>query len=116
MIDVKATILQTLIKQFNKLRKLAVNEPAAFKKILHLIILDDMYDWGVYLGVDDCELKELAEMRKDYILCNSLFKMQDSCRMNPYVNVNLPQNNDTWKRVWDAPDVLEIDGSQVKPL
>lgn len=27
---------------------------------------------------------------------------------NFYVNVNTPQNNDTWKRVWDAPDVIEV--------
>lgn len=108
MIDVKATILQTIKVQFNKLRKLAINEPKNFKKILWLVIMDDLYDWGVYLGVDGCTLEKLAEKRKDFILCNSIFNIKDAPMMHPYINVNTPQTNDTWKRSWDAPDLIVL--------
>lgn len=116
MIDVKATILQTIIKQFERLRKLADNDTSAFKKILYLIVMDDLYEWGVYLGVDDCVLQELSTKRSDYILCNSIFRMKEASRMKPYVSVNTPQSNDTWKRVWDAPDLSEIDLEKIEEL
>jgi len=49
MIDVKRTIFRNLKKGMDKLRLLANNDTKLFKKILFLIVLDDMYDWSDYL-------------------------------------------------------------------
>lgn len=108
IIDIKSTILQTIKNQFEKLRKLAVNDTHAFKKIINLIMLDDMYDWGVYLGVDECTLQRLAEIKKQFIFCNPIFSIQNTVVEHSYVNVNTPQNGDTWKRVWDSPNVTIV--------
>jgi hypothetical protein len=50
MINVKNTIYSTIKDRVDKLRFLAVNDSKAFKKILYLIIMDDVYDWSNYLG------------------------------------------------------------------
>jgi hypothetical protein len=50
MINVKDTIYSTIKDRIDKLRFLAVNDSKVFKKILYLIIMDDIYDWSKYLG------------------------------------------------------------------
>jgi hypothetical protein len=49
MIDVKMTILETIKDKMKRLRFLGDNNPKTFKKILSLIVLDDLYDWSNYL-------------------------------------------------------------------
>jgi len=51
MIDVKMTILETIKDKIKKLRLLGQNNPKVFKKILSLIILDDLCEWSDYLDV-----------------------------------------------------------------
>lgn len=111
MIDVKRTIFRNLKKGMDKLRLLANNDIKLFKKILFLIVLDDMYDWSDYLDAPQPIQKRLQELRNNFILCN---RDLDICRFpvgDEYVNVNTPQTNNTWRRVWDAQnlDVLDLD-------
>lgn len=112
MIDVKATIFKAINTSFNKLRLLGNNNPKLFKKILFLIALDDIYDWSDYLDENQSVQKRLQELRTNFILCNPELEI---CRLpfdQHYVNVNTPQTNYTWKRVWDAPDVIFIDSAE----
>jgi len=50
MIDVKETIYETLKSALYKLRFLADNNTKLFKKIISLIILDDVFEWSTYLS------------------------------------------------------------------
>lgn len=112
MINVKATIFNTLTKAFDRMRLLGDNNTALLKKILFLVVLDDIYDWSNYLDDKQSVQKRLQELRANFILCNPEFEV---CRMpfdQHYVNVNTPQTDFTWKRVWDAPDVKVIETSQ----
>lgn len=109
MIDVKRTIFGNLKKGIDKLRLLGNNNTKLFKKILFLIVLDDIYDWSAYMDSSQHIQKRLQELRINFIMCN---RDLDICRFPPgreYVNVNTPQTNDTWKRVWDDPDVKLIE-------
>lgn len=114
MIDVKRTIFRNLKKGMDKLRLLANNDTKLFKKILFLIVLDDMYDWSDYLDAPQPIQKRLQELRNNFILCN---RDLDICRFpvgDEYVNVNTPQTNNTWRRVWDDPKLKTIeDGSEI---
>ena len=114
MINVKATIFNTLKTTFDKMRFLGDNNKKLLKKIMFLIVLDDLYDWSNYLDENQSIQKRLQEMRTQFILCNREFEI---CRFpfkQYYVNINTPQSNDTWKRVWDAPDLIVIDDIERK--
>lgn len=108
MIDVKMTILETIKDKIKRLRFLGDNNPKTFKKILSLIVLDDLYDWSNYLDAPQHIQKKLQDLRNQYILCQRDFKIQHAPYQDYYVNVNTPQSNDTWKRVWDSQHVIEI--------
>lgn len=117
MIDVKKTITSTIKDKIDQLRKLAINDTKAFKKVLYLIILDDLLDWSSYLDAPETLQMELKKARVDFILANTEFVIERFDEtytdpagnpivikpLQPYVNVNTPQTTDTWKRVWDAP-------------
>ena len=108
MINVKKTIYNNLNRGMDRLRLLADNNTKLFKKILSLIVLDDVYDWSEYLDDKQAIQKKLRELRTNFILCNQDLEV---CRMpvgREYVNVNTPQSDDTWNRVWDNKDVVTV--------
>lgn len=113
MIDVKATILETIKDKFNRLRFLGDNDPKGLKKILALIVLDDLYEWSDYLDAPQAVQKKIQEMRTNYILCQRDFKIEHTPQEGYYINVNTPQTNYTWKRVWDAPDLFPADWDEI---
>lgn len=108
MIDVKRTIFETIKDRFDKMRFLGDNNPKALKKILSLIVLDDIFDWSAYLDDSQAVQKRLQEMRTNYIMCNKEFLIQYLPMDNYYINVNTPQTGTTWVRVWDHPEVIEV--------
>ena len=115
MINVKATIYSTLKTAFNNMRFLGQNDPKLLKKIMFLIVLDDIYDWSDYLDEHQSIQKKLQDMRTQFILCNPEFEI---CRFpfdKHYVNANTPQTNNTWKRIWDDPDTVWI-SSKAEPI
>lgn len=116
MIHVKGTILKSIKLWISKLRKLAINDPKVFKKILYLIILDDLYEWGNFIEEDTCVLEELANFREKFILCNPELEIQRITTGKIYSNVNTPQSNDSWKRVWDAPEIVIIEKEKIKEI
>lgn len=116
MIDVKNTIIETIKDKLQKMRFLGQYDPITFKHILYLIVLDDIYDWSSYLDENQAIQKRLQELRTQFILNHGEFIIQTTSPNHFYVNTNTPQTNDTWKRVWDAPDVKIIESvSQIVP-
>lgn len=108
MINVKKTIYNNLNKGMDRLRLLADNNTKLFKKILFLIVLDDIYDWSEYLDDKQSIQKKLRDLRTNFIMCNQDLEV---CRMpigHEYINVNTPQSDDTWNRVWDNKDVVTV--------
>lgn len=108
MIDVKSTILETIKDKIKKLRFLGKNDTIAFKKILSLIVLDDLYEWSNYLDDSQAVQKKLQDLRVNYILCQKDFNIQYFPQENFYVNVNTPQTNYTWVRMFDSKDLTEV--------
>lgn len=107
MIDIKKTILETIKNKIKKLRFLGKNDTKGFKKILSLIILDDLFEWSNYLDAPQSIQKKLQDMRNKYILCQRDFIIKYGEPSTAYVNVNTPQTNDTWKRVWDSKNLFD---------
>lgn len=110
MINVKDTIYSTIKDRVDKLRFLAVNDAKAFKKILYLIIMDDVYDWSSYIGGSQEVQDIIQHLRYDFIRHNEEFLIERDIDASMYVNVNTPQTNNTWKRVWDDPNVILVKG------
>lgn len=112
MINVKNTIYSTIKDRVDKLRFLAVNDSKAFKKILYLIIMDDVYDWSNYLGGSQEIQDTIQHLRYDFIRHNEEFLIERDIDASMYTNVNTPQTNNTWKRVWDNPNVVLLEGNK----
>lgn len=108
MIDVKNTIFETIKDKIQKMRFLGQYDPITFKHILYLVLLDDIYDWSNYLDESQSIQKRLQELRTQFILDHGEFVVKMTSPNNFYINVNTPQTNHTWKRVWDAPDVIDL--------
>lgn len=109
MINVKGTIFETIKDKINKMRFLGYNDPATLKHILYLIVLDDLYDWSDYLEDPQPVQKQLQDLRIQFILNHGEFIIDNVDSEDFYVNVNTPQTHYTWKRVWDAPDLVIVD-------
>lgn len=110
MIDVKGTIYKNINQKIDRLRILADNDTVGFKKLLRLIIIDDLSDWANYLGAPEEIQKKLQECKKQFIHNNpELCVIYNNSEMCDYVNVNLPQTNNTWKRIWDSKKACIID-------
>lgn len=111
MTNVKDTLFSTIKERVDRLRFLADSDPKVFKKILYLIILDDVYDWAQYKNADQELQDKLEQLRYNYILQNHEFIIERDRVIESYVNVNTPQSHDTWKRVWDAPNAVIVEGT-----
>lgn len=116
MINVKDTIYSTIKDRIDKLRFLAVNDAKVFKKILYLIIMDDIYDWSTYLGESQELQNTIQKLKYDFIRHNEEFLIEREIEPFMYVNVNTPQTNNTWKRVWDDPNVVLLDDTYISPV
>lgn len=113
MIDIKTTIYKNIVDKINYMRYQAVDNPATFKTIMGLVVLDFMIEWVE--GTDEFHhiLQALIEKRQNILTHNSCINPVYADTSTAYVNVNTPQTNETWKRVWDAED--EEDYVQISP-
>ena len=109
MIDVNKTIYVSLIDKIQRLRYQAQDNPQDFKSILRLIILTDILEWSEGLDLPQALQEKLIQKQIDMILCNPAFKVQYTDTSTAYVNVNTAQTNSTWKRIWDSPNITQID-------
>lgn len=108
MINVDKTLLATLNQKFGELRYQGKNNSKEFRAILSLIIVHDLLEWSVELGTKETVIQKLKELENFLLLHNSSFNIEYTFDDDPYVNVNTPQNIDTWKRVWDSKDSIQI--------
>lgn len=106
MIDVKQTILSTIKDKINKMRFLADFNYKSLKKILSLIVLDELYDWSAYLNSPQAIQKKLKDLRTNYILCQKDFNIERSDQ-NYYTNVNIDGYDGS--RLSDFDQVITID-------
>lgn len=114
MIDVDKTIYISLIDKIRKLRYQAQDNPQDFKSILRLIILSDILEWSVGLNLPQSLQEQLIQKQVDLILCSPAFKVQYADTSTAYVNVNTAQTNSTWKRVWDSPNAIQVNESDIR--
>lgn len=102
MIDYEKTILSTIVDKINRLRYQAQDDSKAFKAALQLIILDDLLEWAEQHEPEQV-LEKLYDLRHQFVICSNIFnKEYSNPSTDPYINVNVPQTTDTWKRVWDS--------------
>lgn len=110
---INSTIQQSIIDTFGRLRYQAKDDPKAFKNILKVVMLDDIIEWSAsVLGMspDLSEIQQkLRDLQTQFILCSPAFSKQYIDSETAYVNVNTPQSNSTWKRVWDSQNVMTLD-------
>lgn len=109
MINIKSSILGNIKKAFRRLRRYGDNNYKLFKKILSLIIIDDLFEWSFYLDDKQAIQKKLQEMRIKYLTCNKDLEIcRDEIIDQLYINVNTPQTNYTWNRVWDDSNAIVV--------
>lgn len=106
MIDVKGTIYKSINDAFGMLRYQAKDDTKAFRSILEISMVDYMLHWASGLLEPQENLQKLVDLRHDLLTCNPALKLQHLDNSTAYVNVNTPQSNADWKRVWDAHNVL----------
>lgn len=101
MINTRSTIFKTLKYRLRELTKHANLAPQDFKKIMIAVILNDLKEWSEYIPKDDPNM--IVNKLEDYLMdkCFILDRMPSD--HSAYVNVNTPQTNATWQRVWDNP-------------
>jgi hypothetical protein len=102
MVDINKTIYTNIVNKINMLRYQAVDDPTAFRAILDLIIVDCLIRWAGGLDEPQHILDQLVEKRNAILMHNSCIIPEYTDWSTAYVNVNTPQTNDDWKRVWDA--------------
>lgn len=107
MINVKQTIYKTIEDKITQMRYHAVYNSETFRKILYLIIMDDLFDWADYKSVDEETQKKLKDKRIEFILNNPEFDIQRETE-SFYTNVNTPQTNNTWATIIDREDLEYI--------
>lgn len=114
MINIKKTIYENINYRIDRLTKLADNNPVIFKKLLFLIILDDLFDWADYRDDSQKIQKRLQKIRQEFLYGNPEIKpAYDRSEKCDYVNVNTPQTNSMWLNIFDQdysyvdPDLVE---------
>ena len=85
------------------------------------VILNDMKEWSEYIPKDNPNM--IVDLLENYLMnnCFIIDRMPTEDALS-YVNVNTPQTNDTWKRVWDGlynqtetPEIVEIGSGEYTP-
>lgn len=110
MINTRRSIFKTLKWKIRELTKHADYAPKDFKKIMIAVILNDLKEWSEYIPKDDPNA--IVKMLNNFLLCNGfIIDRMPSEKVEPYVNVNTPQTNTTWHRVWDkkTSDIWNVD-------
>lgn len=110
MIDINCTILSSIMDKINRISLQAENDPSALKAILALIIVNDLIEWAEVL--EDATKKEamLVKLRNQFLRCyKQKLKICQTYNTDNdliYSNVNTPQGNYDWDRIWDNPNVI----------
>lgn len=123
MISIKKSIYATIKDRIEKMRFLGQNDPKGMKKILSLIGINFVYDWVYFNDTQSEYLQKLRDLQTRIIASDCTFKKVNKDlykngvveAFQAYRNVNTPQSNDDWKRVWDAPNVTVLSLKKTQP-
>lgn len=108
MINTRLSIFKSVEHLIKEVRKHGDLNPNGFKDIIYAVILNDMREWAQYTNEED--VQKLDQILSDFILNHSTFLLERT-DSNPYLykNTNTPQDNTTWRRIWDNKDFQEVD-------
>lgn len=114
MINTRVSIFKTLHRRIRELTKHGQLQPKDFKKIMMAVILNDMKEWSEYIPQEDTD--RIVKLLNNIIISNDFIIDRIADDPMAYLNVNTPQTNTTWQRVWDRksskqskPDKVEED-------
>ena len=99
MIQTRGTIFKTLKKRIRELTKHAQLAPEQFRKIMLAVILNDLKEWSEYIPNKDSD--KIVKLLEEFLLTNCFIIDRIPINESAYINVNTPQTNNTWHRVWD---------------
>lgn len=99
MINTRVSIFKTLHKRIRELTKHGQLQSKDFKKIMMAVILNDMKEWSEYIPQEDTD--RIVELLNNIIISNDFIIDRIADDPMAYLNVNTPQTNTTWQRVWD---------------
>lgn len=108
MINTRLSIFNTLNKALDDLFKRARINTEGFRDILLAVIMNDLKEWSEYIPSKDSE--KLNDLLTEYIISHKNFKIErfiENC--SRYRNVNTPQDNNDWNRIWDNQYAKYID-------
>lgn len=63
------------------------------------VILNDMKEWSEYIAQEDAD--HIVELLNNIIVSNNFIIDRNADDPIAYLNVNTPQTNTTWQRIWD---------------
>lgn len=101
MINTRISIFESIRNKIKQLKKHGGQETDGFKTIFYAVILNDMKEWAEYVP-DEENRKKIVDILNRYILEHKDFQIERFVdEPDLYKNVNLPQDNTTWRRIWD---------------
>lgn len=108
MINTRSSIFVSLMRLITELTKHGDANPIGFKHVLYAIILNDMREWSQYFpNIENRE--KLDQILENYILNHKEFQIERFVdQKDLYRNVNTPQDNTTWSRVYDNDYFVQI--------
>lgn len=105
MLNIDCTLLKSIEYQIKKSSVLATFNMEVFKKILSIIILSDIIEWAEKIEPESSTEVQLVQLRNKLVMCYEQYL--NICRTytdpieETYTNVNTPQTNYDWDRIWD---------------
>lgn len=101
MINIQNTLQKTLKGYVDLMKYKAQSNPTAFKKMLYLVILQDLIEWAEYKGQKK-QVELLKSIESTFVMNNYEFNLQYD-NIDIYRNVSTPQSIYTWSKVYTTP-------------
>lgn len=101
MINIQNTLQKSLKGYVDLMKYKAQSNPTAFKKMLYLVILQDLIEWAEYKGQKQ-QAELLRSIEKTFVMNNCEFNLQYD-NTDIYRNVSTPQSIFTWAKVYTTP-------------
>lgn len=108
MLDHLQTLYNSVTAQLKDMRKRATWNKTEMKHIMLMIILGDLIEWSNSITKAD---PKWYKIRDAYMMSHPEFilaRRSDPYHDRLYTNVNTPQSDELWDRIWDRPDAALI--------
>ena len=108
MIDHLQTLYKSVLSQLTELRKHANWNKTEMKHIMLMIILNDLIEWSNSITEADPKWNKVMDEymlnHPEFLVVRTLTPYFDKL----YTNVNTPQSDEFWDRIWDHQDAILI--------